>query len=347
MKLLVVSSKENLADYDELVETLCFLGTETMCVNRLEYCSVSESFPFYVVPSPKLLGLIKQFNPDFVMTDTPYYTLRMSKLVDRRALLHMLGDPWSELYSDGGMYPSLFARMYTRYLAAIFASSVRKADIIFVNSMWLQERIKEKLPSYPTRVLYLGIDPEKWVSKHHASIDLKHPAALGLFPFNIYAKVLGLVKFTEVIRKMPDVNFYFAGDGPFFSLVKQTCPPNMILVGRVSRLRAKRLLESADIFVHPSGLDVLPRSVKEASLMEKPIVASKVGGIPEIVKDGETGYLCEINNVEKWTKRIHFLLENPDVATELGRNARRFVMNKFAWGKISLNFLNDLGVFEK
>jgi glycosyltransferase involved in cell wall biosynthesis len=78
---------------------------------------------------------------------------------------------------------------------------------------------------------------------------------------------------------MPEVNFYFAGDGPYFNLVKQNCPPNMLLIGRVSEPEVKKLLESGDIFVHPSGLDALPRIVKEASLMEKPIVASNVGGI--------------------------------------------------------------------
>jgi len=342
MKLLVVSIKENIADYKEFVETLNSLGTESICVSKSKYCSVSEFFPLHVVPFPKLLGLIKRFNPDFILTDDPIYLSDMAKLVNRRVLFHVLGDPWIETIVEGAMHPSLSVRMYIKYLGAMFPSSLRKTDIIFPNGKWLLDRMKEELPGYRTRVLYVGINPEKWVPRRNQLVDLKHPAILGLFQFNIYAKVLGLLKFTRVIRKMPGVNFYFAGDGPYFSLVQRNCPPNMILVGRVSRSRVKELMEGADVVVHPSGLDVLPRSVKEASVMEKPIIASDVGGIPEIVKDGETGYLCDINNVEQWMKRIQFLLENPDVARELGRNARRYVIETFDWRKISQSFLNDL-----
>ena len=321
------------------------MGTEAISVNRLEYCSLSESFPFHVIPSPKLLGLIKRFNPDFIMTDFSVYIARMAKLVDRRVFFHMLGDAWSEFNDNGAMHPSLFTRMYTRYLAALFASSVNGVDIVFANSKWLQARIEEELPGHPSRLLYMGINPDVWVPRRDTSVDLKHPAILGLFPFNFYEKVSGLLKFIRVVRKMPDLNFYIAGDGPYLSLVRHSCPPNMVLTGRVSRSRARELLESADIFVHPSGLDVLPRSVKEASLMEKPIVASDVGGIPEIVKDRKTGYLCNVDSVEQWTNRLRFLLDNPDVARELGRNARRFVIETFDWRKISQSFLKDLKYF--
>jgi glycosyltransferase involved in cell wall biosynthesis len=265
----------------------------------------------------------------------------MAKLVDQRVLYHMLGDPWSELF-EGGTQRSLFVRIYTRYLARLWAPGVRKVDIILPNSRWLQEKVKERLPGYPTRVLYMGINPEKWVPSRNSSYNLKSPAAVGLFPFNVYPKVLGLLKFIKVIKKMPDVTFYFAGDGPYLSLVKQNCPPNMILIGKVSRLKAKKLLESGDIFIHPSGLDVLPRSVKEASLMEKPIVASNIGGIPEIVKNGQTGYLCSINSVNQWIVKIRFLLDNSDIARNLGKNARKFVMKTFDWKKIAEDLLNDL-----
>jgi glycosyltransferase involved in cell wall biosynthesis len=343
MRLLIVSGKGRMADYFDFVKALNYFGVEAICVQDLKHCFLSESKPLHIVPFPKLLKLIKRFNPDIVMTDSPYYIPHMAKLVNRCVLFHMRGEIWSESQLDIVMYPSIFARMYTNYLDTIKTPSIKKADLILPNSKWLQKQVKQHLPNHPTQVLYVGINAEKWVPNPNTTFNVKHPAVVGVFPFIIYAKVSGLLKFTRVIRKMPDVNFYFAGNGPYLNLIKRNCPPNMFLMGRVSRPEVKKLLESCDLFVHPSGLDALPRNVKEASLMEKPIIASNVGGIPEIVKNNQTGYLCNINDVDQWIERIRFLLDNPDVGRKFGKNAREFVANTFSWRRIAEDFLKNLG----
>lgn len=345
MRLLIVSTKQRLAGYIEFVVALDSLGVEAICVHDLKYCFLGESKPLHIVPIPGLLKLVKRFNPDFIMTDSTSYIPYMAKLVNRRVLFHMRGDAWSESYWNRAMHPSLFARMYAHYLAKI--RSIKKVDLILPNSKWLQKRVKQHLPNHPTEVLYVGMNAEKWVPGHNTTFNVKHPAVVGVFPFTIYAKVSGLLKFTRVIRKMPDVNFYFAGNGPYSNLIKQNCPSNMFLIGRVSRFGVKKLLGSGDIFVHPSGSDALPRSVKEASLMEKPIIASNVGGIPEIVKNNQTGYLCNINDVDQLIGKIRFLLDNPDVASRLGKNAREFVKKTFDWRKIAESFIGNLKTFRE
>ena len=102
------------------------------------------------------------------------------------------------------------------------------------------------------------------------------------------------------------------------------------------------MLEGCDVFVHPSGLDAFPRSVKEASLLEKPIVASNVGGIPEIIRDNETGYLCEIDNIDQWVEKIRFFLDNPNIASMFGKRAREYVLKKFDWDRLAESFVETL-----
>jgi glycosyltransferase involved in cell wall biosynthesis len=344
MKLLIVSTKQRLAGYNEFSEALDSLGVEVICVHDLRYCSLFESKPLHIVPFPKLLKLIKQFNPDFIMTDDPLYVIDMAKLVNQHVLFHMRG-LWNEPYWDRAMYPSLFLRIYNHYIAKKITPNLRKTDFILPNSKWLQKQVKQHFPAHPTQVLYVGINAGEWVPGQNTLFNVKHPAVVGAFPLVIYPKVSGLLKFIRVIRKMPDVSFYFAGDGPYFNLVKQYCPPNMSLVGKLSESGVRRLLESGDIFVHPSGLDTLPRGVKEASLMEKPIVASNVGGIPEIVINNQTGYLCNIDNFNEWVGKIRFLLDNPNVARRLGKKAREFVMKTFDWRRIAESFLKSLKAF--
>ena len=79
--------------------------------------------------------------------------------------------------------------------------------------------------------------------------------------------------------------------------------------------------------------------------MAKPIVASTVGGIPEIIKDNETGFLCNLSDSEQWIRRIRFLIENPEDARVLGKNAREFVMKTFNPRKIAIDFKEDLMTF--
>jgi glycosyltransferase involved in cell wall biosynthesis len=346
MRFLIVSSRERLAGYNELGEALDSLGVETICVHDLRYSSISEYKPLHIVPFPRLLKLIKQFNPDFVMADELTYAIDMAKLVNRRALFHERGS-FNEFYWNRAMYPSLSLRMYTHFMAKRSTSILRKADMILTNSKWLEKQYKRYLPDHRIHLLYVGINSEKWIPNQNAAVEVRHPAVLGVFPLSIYPKVIGLLKFIRVIRKMPDVNFYFAGNGHYFNLIKENCPPNMFLMGRVSEIDVKKLLESCDIFVHPSAMDALPRVVKEASLMEMPIIASNVGGIPEIVKNNQTGYLCEIDDTDQWIRKIRFLLDNTDVARRFGKNARKYVENTFDWRKIAERLLAILRDFNE
>jgi glycosyltransferase involved in cell wall biosynthesis len=350
MKLLIVSTNQRLRGYLEFAEVLSSLGVEAACVSDSEYCFLGKSRLLHSVPFPRLLGLIKQFRPDYMMTDFPFYIPHMAKLVGQRVLFHIVADIWTETYSERAMHPSVFVRMYGYYWTEICFSNIKKADVIFPNSRWLEEQVKKHMPNHLTQVLYDGINARKWKPRQNSGdnkqFDLKHPAAVGIFPFNIYKKVSGLLEFVRIVKKMPDVNFYFAGNGPYLYLVKANCPSNMFLIGKATENEVKSLLESGDLFIHPSGLDALPRSVKEASLMEKPIVASDVGGIPEIVKDNHTGYLCKINNTEQWIEKIRYLLDNPSVARRFGRNAREFVMKKFDWKKTAEDFVTSLKSFQ-
>ena len=243
MRLLIVSIKQHLADYGELAAALDSIGIETRVVYNLEYCFLGKRPPLSAVPTPKLLKLVKEFSPDFCMTDSIYYVSQLMKLVNQRVLFHLRGDTWSESYWDATMNPSLLKRMYAHYLIGLNSRDIKKADLILPNSKWLQKRVEMHLPNCRTHVLYVGLDPEKWVLGSDEKITLKHPAAVGLFKFNVYQKVLGLLRFVDVIRQMPDVNFYFAGTGPYINIVKQNCPPNMHLLGWLQPPEVKKTSE--------------------------------------------------------------------------------------------------------
>jgi glycosyltransferase involved in cell wall biosynthesis len=69
----------------------------------------------------------------------------------------------------------------------------------------------------------------------------------------------------------------------------------------------------------------------EASAMARPIVATRVGGIPELVRDGETGLLVEQGNLEALTAALRQLLSNPPRAQQMGEKGRERTLARFSW----------------
>ena len=73
--------------------------------------------------------------------------------------------------------------------------------------------------------------------------------------------------------------------------------------------------------------------------MEKPIIASNVGGIPEMIYDGKTGFLVDEENADQWIEKISFILKNKNTAKEMGKAARELIIEKFNWDTLAKDFL--------
>ena len=88
-----------------------------------------------------------------------------------------------------------------------------------------------------------------------------------------------------------------------------------------------------------SGIDMAPLTLQEAQLMKKPVVATRVGGIPELMIENETGYLINKGDYKDWIKKIEILLNDEKKSKEMGKKGREFVEKEFNWNKIAENFL--------
>ena len=90
------------------------------------------------------------------------------------------------------------------------------------------------------------------------------------------------------------------------------------------------LLQALDIFVLPSLSEGIPMALLEAMAASRPIVASRVGGIPEIIEDGVEGFLVESMDVNGLAERCRRLIESPDVARKMGEQGRKRVESEFS-----------------
>lgn len=102
-------------------------------------------------------------------------------------------------------------------------------------------------------------------------------------------------------------------------------------------------IAAMDIFVLPSIMEGFGIVLLEAMAMEKPIVATTVGGIPEIVEDQVTGFLVPPKDSNALAQKIIYLLENPSVRVKLGQAGRARVLERFSVQRMALQLQDIYG----
>ena len=99
-------------------------------------------------------------------------------------------------------------------------------------------------------------------------------------------------------------------------------------------------LKKSSILVVPSRMESSPTSIKEAFYFKIPVVATNVGGIPELITDNHTGLLVPYDGSEKLVKVINNLLSNLELSNSLSKEAYNFVINHMTWKKVLPKYID-------
>jgi glycosyltransferase involved in cell wall biosynthesis len=307
---------------------------------------LSRRSGIWFLPTKRMIDELIHFRPDIVFTDYPAYPswyARFYSYLRRRHIplvAWLLGDFWTEYCAFFSKAP-LTVRAAGPFYLFTWSTGLDFADRILAVCEWLEEIVKVRFPTKSTGVFYQGIDTEVWMAPENTLLTLEHPAVGIVQDNNIFPKVRGLLWFSDVVKQMEDVHFYIAGGGPYTPLVQRTYSGlrNAHLVGRLPYPDGvRRFYLSTDAYVLPSGLDCCPTTLLEASLCAKPTIASKIGGIPELIIEGETGWTVQNGRSDQWVSKIRSVLEDPGLAEMIGENARCFVAKNFAWSTQATKF---------
>lgn len=225
---------------------------------------------------------------------------------------------------------------------AAYRFVARQSTMVAVSAdlkRFLMERIG--IPASDIRVVHNGIDLSRYVVRE-GNNDVK--AELGISAgqrvigtvgnlFAVKGQTYLLKACKTVAGEFPTFVLLIAGEGDQLDLLREEASV-LGISGNVKFLGFRddvpSLLQAMDVFVLPSLSEGLPLSVLEALALEKPIVATNVGGVPEIMEDGVTGYLVPPRNPDVLSEKIRLVLRNPDMAAELGRAGRKRVEKAFS-----------------
>jgi len=139
----------------------------------------------------------------------------------------------------------------------------------------------------------------------------------------------------RILDRRGDVHFVIAGEGPDRPEYTEQAKSmglggHVTWTGTIDNPSASGLYEAADVVCQPSRWEeVFGWVITEAMASFKPVVATRVGGIPELVDDGQTGFLVERGDAPALAERILRLLEDPALRQRMGRAGRRKVEEKF------------------
>ena len=290
MKLLIAyGSQGKFFHLNEFSESLQKLGVETMLVKDSDF---STGFPSkkpeeWIGTNKKFKNLIQEFSPDAVFIDRQSH-FGIDALKFKIPLFILLrGHYWSEIeWAKQTLYKYPVKRSVLYFKNKIAEKCFKNSTTIIPICDYLKKIVEERYPEKQVKTWYQGIEPSRWY--HVEGMKLKHPCVGLLQGAVIWGKTKEMLTLKEVMKKMPNVTFYWVGDGPYRNKILPELQkfPNFKWLGPLEYPnKVREYLSEIDNYALVSGIDMSPLTLQEAQLMKKPVVATNVGGIPELMKN--------------------------------------------------------------
>ena len=285
--------------------------------------------------------LIKEFKPDAIFTDRQTHFALHSINSKIPTFILLRGHYWQEYFwAMKTLGNNLKTRSTIWFRNRISEKVFKNATAVLPICRYLDDVVKKRYPNQNTGVFLEGIDSERWF--HTEKMELKHPCVGLVQDANWWGKTKELLILEKVLEKMPDVNFYWVGDGQYRQRITDKLEKfeNFKWLGRLEYPeKIRKFLETIDVYALITGMDLAPLTLKEAQLMRKPVVATDVGGDREMMVDGKTGFLLKEGNSKDIIEKISKILENELMAKEMGKEGTKFIKEQFNWELVAKKFL--------
>ncbi len=258
------------------------------------------------------------------------------------------GDPIEYIKKRVGVMYPLFKNIFT------------KADFIQAISNYLADFAKEMNAKSEIVVVPNGVDVKKFsrtfsqikLDKIREKLNIKREEKVIISLSRLVKKngLTDIIDALSILRKGGlNIKLIIAFDGPLKeALEKKVRKMNfenyVLFLGRLINEDIPQYLAISDVFVRPSLSEGQGVSFLEAMAARIPIIGTKVGGIPDFLKDSETGLFCEVNNPQSIAEKVKLLLENSELREKIVKNAKEMVLRDYDWNLIAEKMKN---VFNK
>lgn len=302
------------------------------------------AFPFLLFKSLKIASKV---NPNTVICNYPSPYTGLIGCATGKLIMRPIVMDFNDLIAQ-----------YTIHLLGLKSTSLFAFLLIFIQNFLLKISDKIITTTYYLKkyIQNLGINKNMYVIPNGADTTLFNPIIynsmdnkeLQKYKICLYAGRLEKWAGMDLLNKLAEK---FKGTNIVLLLIGKEKTPkelfikdkNIMIYPEIPYENVPQFLSLADIILVPFPDNEVshaasPLKLFEGMAMAKPIIASRVCGIMEVIKDGENGLLAEPDNIEDWYLKILHLLENKSLAETLGKRARNTVINKYEWNLLAREF---------
>lgn len=284
----------------------------------------------YLKALPRIRAIIKHYKPDIIHA---HYLSSYGFLGILSGFHPILISAWG-IDIIGFPHRSIFHKLLTKFIC-------RKADELMVTSEYMKKWL-EKITSKKAITIPFGIDTNVFIPKKDISPVSGNNIVIGTIKTlrEQYGIEYLIRAYSILNEKYPelDLKLFIVGSGHLRNkLIKISkslnIAENIRFTGYIQHKEIHKYHNMIDIFVAVSTMEeeTFGVAVLEACACEKPVVVSDIGGLSEIVIDGQTGIIVSPRNSEKTAEAIEKLIFNPNLRNNLGRNGRERVKKFYEW----------------
>ena len=217
--------------------------------------------------------------------------------------------------------------MIESYLYQLLKTYQKNIDLFISPSIFLMEKVIE-----------FGIDRDQIrFIPHFISCDQFIPNYLNsnyILYFGRLERHKGVKTLIEAMKSIRDVVLYIIGRGSFQvelkKLIKENDLKNVTFFGYTKENELRNLIRNSFFTIVPSEwYEPFGFTILESFALGKPVIGANIGGIPELVENGQTGLLFNCGDAHDLAKKINYLLNNKELVVEMGRNARKKVEEEY------------------
>lgn len=218
----------------------------------------------------------------------------------------------------------------------VIKQTLQAADWVIGCSHAVLARARELVPTIESRssVIHNGLETPS-LAPAPLPFDPPRLLCLGrLSPEKGFDLALSAMKILR--QRFPEIRLVLVGDGPLRMQLEQQARnlgirDHVDFLGWVDPAAVTSLINTATAVLMPSRRESLSLAALETALMGRPIVATRVGGIPELVLHERTGLLVEADNSDALANAVDLLLRHAKLAADLGQSARTRAQQLFGW----------------
>lgn len=313
------------------------------------FTGVNQESPFRIVPYIfnlsayfRLKNVLKEFRPDVVHLHFIFYHTSPSVMLLLKKIpvvmtthAHELLAPVGLRYSENCNHPFIgycmkctgFLKYYPERFKRFFFNKVATIDLFIAPSNYYKS-LYSQAGYKPITTLHNGIQmksesPPLNSNKHNLLYVGRLAEEKGV---EYIIRALPLI-----LKKFPDTNVIVVGDGPDMERLNKMSEKLLVsshttFTGKVKNDHVEKYYQQSTIVVVPSTYpDNLPTVCIEAMNCGRPIIAARIGGIPELVEDGRNGYLFEPKNSTQLAEKVIALFSDKEKLTQFGKKSRQMI----------------------